>query len=60
VQRQEEKERRQIMLAVAGGIVLAWFVLAFLPELLKLAWWLTKAAVLVILTIVPIAIVMGW
>jgi hypothetical protein len=48
------------MLAVAGGIILAWFVLAFLPELLKLAWWLTKAAVLVILTIVPIAIVMGW
>ena len=48
------------MFAVAGGIILAWFVLAFLPELLKLAWWLTKAAALLLVTLIPIAIVMGW
>ena len=44
------------MLAVAGGIILAWFVLAFLPELLKLAWWLIKAATLFI--VVPMLIML--
>ncbi len=48
------------MLAVAGGIILAWFVIAFLPELLKLAWWLIKAAALLLLVFIPIAIAMGW
>jgi hypothetical protein len=47
------------MLAVAGGIILAWFVIAFLPELLRLAWWLLKAAVLVIIIGTVIAIYLG-
>jgi hypothetical protein len=48
------------MLAVAGGIILAWFVIAFLPELLRLAWWLIKATTLLLVVVIPITIVMGW
>ena len=47
------------MLAVAGGIVLAWFVLAFLPELLQLAWWLIKIGVIVIIFGVLVALIVG-
>jgi hypothetical protein len=47
------------VLAVAGGIILAWFVLAFLPELLQLAWWLIKAATLLIIILVPIMFYIG-
>ena len=47
------------MLAVAGGIILAWVVLAFLPELLRLAWWLIKAAALLLIIGVPIMLYIG-
>jgi hypothetical protein len=47
------------MLAVARGIILAWFVLAFLPEILLAVWWLIKASLVAMLFIAVLVFIFG-
>lgn len=48
------------MIQIAGGIIIAFFVLVFLPELLRLTWWLIQAAVVVGAILIMVGLVFGW
>jgi hypothetical protein len=48
------------MIQIAGGIILAFFVLTFLPELLRITWWLIKFAVFMAAILILVGMVMGW
>ena len=47
------------MLAIAGGIILAWFVLAFLPQLLWLTWQIIRIGFFLAVIGTVIAIYIG-